>query len=109
MLAIWSKLLHENVLLLHRYIIEDTDIPSLVHGWQENGTAGRYLIMHPALDVALSGGLLFSGFLPRPMIISWQVSGIAKGLVYLQSQDVVHGDIRSVNIHILNASLILIR
>ncbi|KIJ29006.1 hypothetical protein M422DRAFT_189057, partial [Sphaerobolus stellatus SS14] len=83
--VIWQALRHPNILPLLEFLnnfMEDTlpDVPALVSPWMGKGTLVNYLEHHPQeskIDMLLE---------------------VAKGLNYLHSQNIVHGDIRGGNI-----------
>ncbi|KAI5119139.1 hypothetical protein M0805_005218 [Coniferiporia weirii] len=76
---VWSKLDHPNVLPFIGYIIEN-GYPSLVSEWIENGTVTTYLKENPETDIGVI------------------ILGIAEGLNYLHSQNVVHSDLKPDNV-----------
>ncbi|EUC54411.1 tyrosine kinase domain protein [Rhizoctonia solani AG-3 Rhs1AP] len=77
----WSKLRHQNVLSLMGLAIYRGQI-SMVSEWMTNGNLSQYLIKHPEANrLALS----------RDM---------GAGLHHIHSQDMVHGDLKAVNVMI---------
>ncbi|KAH8110483.1 kinase-like domain-containing protein [Phellopilus nigrolimitatus] len=79
-IRIWSNLRHAHVLPLLGYFFEDDNYPSLVSEWMENSTALKYIKVHPNCD------------LPKMIL------GIALGLEYLHSKNVIHSDIKPDNV-----------
>ncbi|KAF9642002.1 kinase-like protein, partial [Thelephora ganbajun] len=79
LVPIWKRLAHENVLPFHGV---DTSVfqLSLVYEWGHNGNIMQYLESHP--DVS------------RPNLLLQ----VAKGLQYLHSFEIVHGNLKGANV-----------
>ncbi|KAI5118218.1 hypothetical protein M0805_004706 [Coniferiporia weirii] len=76
---VWSRLDHPNVLPLIGYMLEGA-YPSLISEWIENGTVTNFLRDNPGTDIGII------------------VLGIANGLDYLHSQNVIHSDLKADNV-----------
>ncbi|KAG8919008.1 hypothetical protein FRC02_001991, partial [Tulasnella sp. 418] len=76
---IWRHLNHPNVAPLLGLTIPAHEPPSLISPWFQNGNVTKYLGFHPQAD--------------RIRILR----DLSRGLAYLHSQDIVHGDIKPEN------------
>ncbi|KAF9641929.1 kinase-like protein, partial [Thelephora ganbajun] len=81
LVPIWKRLAHENVLPFHGV---DTSIfqLALVYEWGHNGNIMRYLESHPDAS--------------RPKLVT--LLQVAKGLQYLHSFEIVHGNLKGANV-----------
>ncbi|KAF8331637.1 kinase-like domain-containing protein, partial [Cantharellus anzutake] len=81
-MRVWSQLTHAHIVQLYGWIsyIKEDFQPSLVSNWCGGGNVQEFLHQHPDAD--------------RRALIC----GIAHGVEYLHSEDVVHGNIRPENI-----------
>ncbi|KAF9642025.1 kinase-like protein [Thelephora ganbajun] len=79
LVPIWKRLAHENVLPFHGV---DTSIfqLALVYEWGHNGNITRYLESHPETS--------------RPKLLLQ----VAKGLQYLHSFEIIHGNLKGANV-----------
>lgn len=94
-MAIWSQLRHRNVVEFMGYRVDDSNSPTLISRWMENGTAFQYVTNNPQTDVY---PLVRKGFDRLSRDAKWKIKvlGIAQGLDYLHYSGVVHSDIKSV-------------
>lgn len=95
-IRIWSQLHHPNVLPFLGFTLNCGPYPASVSQWMENGTAEQYLKRDPSacyLSVVISNHTF-----PTVNIIQvrFQIRGVAKGLQYLHSQNVIHSDLKGV-------------
>ena len=93
---IWKRLVHENVLQFHGV---DTSLfqLALVYEWGQNGNITQYLESNPdASRVKLVIGFLYTSH-SLFLIINPKLLQVAKGLRYLHSIDIVHGNLRGVS------------
>ncbi|KAG9005044.1 hypothetical protein FRB94_001867 [Tulasnella sp. JGI-2019a] len=77
---IWHRLDHSRIVPLRGYSLDSDGTPCLVSPWFDNGDVLSYLRKHPFAD--------------RRRL----VRQVAEGLIYLHSQDVVHGDLKGGNV-----------
>ena len=88
----WKRLMHPNILPL----LGVTIVPfQLVSNWMSGGDLPDYIKKNPDADrlglVGVPPVAIAPGSLPR-----CQISDIARGLCYLHSCNVVHGDLKGV-------------
>jgi len=93
---IWKRLVHENVLPFHGV---DTSIfqLALVYDWGQNGNVTQYLELNPdssrpelvSVNLPIAGAAVTDQFL--------KLLQVAKGLQYLHSFGIVHGDLKAVS------------
>ncbi|KAI6137329.1 kinase-like domain-containing protein [Pisolithus sp. B1] len=88
-IQIWTRLEHENIMPLLGITTKFDKTISMVSEWMERGNAHNYV-----QDVAVD---------PRPLLL-----GVARGLSYLHSSDIVHGDLKGMNVLISGAGRALI-
>ncbi|KLO06091.1 kinase-like protein [Schizopora paradoxa] len=82
-IRIWSKLEHKNIVPLLGYFVEGRGrMPSLVSEWMEKGTLFDFMKLLPR------GGSATSIIL----------RGVASGLEYLHSKEIIHADLKTQNI-----------
>jgi len=95
MAVVWKNLAHPNVVPL---LGVTTDPIQLVSGWMPDADLTGCIANHPDADrlslVGVSLLLYCVTCLPLP-----QLSDVAKGLNYLHSCEVVHGDLKGVRDH----------
>ena len=87
----WKRLGHPNIVPLLCITITP---PQLVSDWIPGGNLTEYIKNHPGADQL---GLV--GILPASddwVLTICKLSGIANGLEYLHSNDVVHGNLKGV-------------
>jgi len=89
----WGHMSHPNIVPLHGVA---TALPQLVSEWMENGAITEYIMKHPDADRL---GLVCFPPLTRGEVLTSppnQLLDTAKGLNYLHSIHVVHGDLKGV-------------
>ena len=87
----WKRLTHPNILPLLGVTI---DPPQLVSDWMPGGDLQEYIKKNADANRLELVGVLFVAFTPR--LSSYQLSDVAKGLCYLHSCNVIHGDLKGV-------------
>ncbi|KAI6037719.1 kinase-like domain-containing protein, partial [Pisolithus marmoratus] len=88
-IRIWVQLRHENIMSLLGITTKFNHTVSMVTEWMERGNAHDYV-----QDVTVD---------PRPLLLD-----IARGLHYLHSSGVIHGDLKGTNVLISGAGRALI-
>jgi serine/threonine protein kinase len=92
---VWKHLNHPNLVPFKGVTLEPLQ---LVSEWMPNGDLREYIKRNPNADrVSLVSLFLctFAQHLTSP-VPSSQLLGIAEGLAYLHSYDVIHGDLKGV-------------
>ena len=87
----WKRLTHPNVLPLLGVTITP---PQLISNWMSGGDLPEYIKKHTDIDRLRLVGIPPVVFIPR--LIQSQLSDVAKGLCYLHSCNVIHGDLKGV-------------
>jgi len=82
----WIKLNHDNILKFHGILYDTGHLPAIVSSYCDNGNVLEYM---SETQPGMSGILLI-------------ILGIACGLQYLHSMNIIHGDLRAANILIDN-------
>ncbi len=104
-LRIWSQLNHANILPLIGFTM-DLTYPTLVSKWVDDGSLRQSL---NSLDRNEALAIVGSGFAyahPSPKNTkNAKAIGVAKGVAYLHSNNIVHADIKSVSFQCFNVSL----
>ncbi|KAG8957484.1 hypothetical protein FRC03_010081 [Tulasnella sp. 419] len=77
---VWEKLHHRNIVPLLGWAMRPDHLPRLVSPWYPNGNVIEYLQKHPDTD--------------RPKLLL----DVARGLTYLHSLPLVHGDVKGENV-----------
>ena len=96
----WKRLTHPNILPLLGVTI---DPPQLVSEWMPGGDLQEYIKRDAdanRLELVGVPSVVFTPHLPI-----YQLSDVAKGLCYLHSCNVVHGDLKGVRSHSTSLSL----
>jgi len=78
-IPVWMRLYHPNILPFRGVNMTLFQL-SLVYDWGYNGNITQYVASHPSA--------------PRPYLLL----GVAKGLEYLHSLDIPHGDLKGANV-----------
>ncbi|KAG8942684.1 hypothetical protein FRC03_002934, partial [Tulasnella sp. 419] len=79
-ISVWRKLNHPNVVPLLGYTMEPEGLPSMISPWYPWGNMVSYLQRNPSAD-------------RKPLVLD-----VARGLCYLHSLPLLHGDIKGENI-----------
>lgn len=88
---VWEPLNHPNIVPFKGVTSEPLQ---LVSEWMPGGELRQYIRNNPHANVI---SLVSSLFMPLSIASScYQLLGIAEGLDYLHSRDVIHGDIKGV-------------
>ena len=99
---ILGRLEHENLVGFVGVVVLNEFLPPwIVSSWMENGKVTEYVRANPSVDrPQLVGGICFRNFGFNQIFVFflslWQVMQISKGLQYLHSLDIAHGDIKGV-------------
>jgi serine/threonine protein kinase len=94
---VWKNLFHPNILPLLG-VSEVRSLPCIVTEWMPHGTIVNYLIENPTKNrFALVGCPAFRSHRSLMIYVNFRkLSDVAKGLKYLHSSEVVHGDLKGV-------------
>ena len=87
----WRHLKHPNILPLLGVTITPFQ---LISDWMSGGDLLRYVEKNPNVDRLKLVGVPFATF--THILTPYQLSDVAKGLFYLHSCNVVHGDLKGV-------------
>jgi len=93
--VVWKHLDHQNIVPL----LGITSTPlQLISKWMANGDLTEYIVTHPDTDrlelVGVPYPILGGALTPSAL---HKLRGIAKGLQYLHTRHVVHGDLKGVS------------
>ena len=93
---VWKKLSHENILPFRGVNMTIFQL-ALVYDWGQNGNISQYVAMHPdaSRPLLVWKSLIIVANRQINDSIS-QLFGVAKGLEYLHSLDIPHGDLKGV-------------
>ena len=103
----WRRLSHENVLPFRGVNMTHFQL-ALVYDWGENGNINQYTASHPhASRASLVGNTLVTAATAELLNFLYlrQLLDVAKGLEYLHSLNVPHGDLKGVRFLSLGFSL----
>lgn len=97
-LRVWSGLIHENILPLKGFLMEDGyNCPSMVTEWMDKGSVKNYVCD----SMSIKERIRVVRFLQPPLALVLSLSkieGIACGLQYLHCKNIVHGDLKAVRL-----------
>jgi len=94
----WRRLSHENILSFRGVNMTLFQL-ALVYDWGQNGNITQYLASNPgASRLSLVRNLLPQKLRPitNAVFLARQLFGVAKGLLYLHSVNIPHGDLKEV-------------
>ena len=100
-IGVWTKLRHPNVVQFYGSILE-TSLEGgpirtkIITDWCEEGPVIEYVRRNPDVDRHRLGSSNLSREYHTIFLSSPQVVDICKGLAYLHSNDVVHGNVKPV-------------
>ena len=93
----WRFLRHPNVLPLIGALMSE-DWFAMVSEWMSNGNINQFVKAHPKVNRLRLVRPPFASLHPSfRQLKSLQLEGVAKGLIYLHSNEMVHGDIKGVS------------
>ena len=93
----WGFLRHPNVLPLMGALMSE-DWFAMVSEWMPNGNINQFTKTHPEANRPRLVRPPFATLLPSfQQLKSLQLEGVTKGLIYLHSNGMVHGDLKGVS------------
>ena len=97
-MRVWQSLSHANVLPFIGVCRKITPLPALVSPLYNNSTVNRYVLHNPQVDrlAIVSHNHIPASILDNGLHIIFQIIGVARGLEYIHSENVVHGDLKCV-------------
>ena len=94
--VIWKRLSHPNIARFRGVnTITEPFRLALVYDWAEDGNILRYTASHPDVSRSALVSILFPGDVNH-LTLFWQLLQVAKGLQYLHSFGVPHGNLKGV-------------
>ena len=81
---------------------------AMVSGWMENGNINEFVKAHRGVNRFELVSFSFELLTPRLSLTIaqlWQLGGVARGLMHMHGQGMIHGDLKGVCIKTLGLSL----
>lgn len=100
----WKTLQHPNVLSLIGVTMTETSF-AMISEWMVNKNINEFVKAHPDENRPRLVSFLHKslpGFADNHVII--QLSGVARGLIYIHEQGMVHGDLKGVSLRLFGTT-----